>query len=443
MTHDLTKGSIAKHFFRMLASAYFGFIFIFIVDLLAVFYLSTANNNNELAAFYLSKSLIFFITSVVIGFCTASSSRISNKIGQKNIDGAKKLSSSSIISIFIIISVIVLIFIFNLSSIVFSLSENYEINIKSINYLYAALPGAIFMSMTQMNYQIMRSFGNSTAPMLMTFVCMALVALLDFLFIIQSNLGVIGAAHSYTIVGISSFAISTFFTLFYYKLLIFNKSTYAFKYFLSDLKSSAPSIIGSIAAPIGTFFIIHKISQISAFAMADFAVIDRISELLFCVFFTIPSVLTPIISQNLGAKIYSRVKLAFNISIGFVFIYSVFILLITNVFHDFIFEVFRLDQEKSILVSEFLRIGPIFWIFIGLYFIALSVFLSYSMRVLIFLSGWFRSLFLPIPLIIFGSLYFGEKGILFGQLSGAALIGFLTILLASFNFRKNTLKQHI
>ncbi len=323
LSKDFTKGNIAKQLIifslPFMASNALQVLYSTIDMIVVGAYVGTYG----LSAVSQSSQIINFATMVCLGFSNAGQVLLGQAYG-----ASKRKEMNDIIgTLFIFICAISLVF-----SLVMLFGQNLILKLIKMpiesfemarKYLVICAFGFIFTAGYNLVSAILRGMGDSKRPFLFIGIASIINLVLDLLFTGLLGLGVAGAAWA-TIIGQ---AVSFIFSIIY---LIKKKDEFGFdfkkesfipnKRYLGMITAvGTPMAIQSGFINVSMLFVNTMVNDVGVVASATFGVGVRIDDIVNKICMGIQYAAVPIVSQNIGAKNYVRVKQ----TVYFAWIYSI------------------------------------------------------------------------------------------------------------------------
>ena len=203
---------------------------------------------------------------------------------------------------------------------------------------------------------------------------------------------------------------------------------------------AAPAILTNLATPVAAAFVTHSIAQFGPSAVAGAATIDRVSPVAFGVIYALSGAVGPILSQNLGAREFGRVRAGLRASLVFMacavaVAWMVLALAVvpwggpTGEGKGLLIRMFSANGVAADLITLFcLGLAPSFF-FIGALFVANAAFNNLGHPLLSTAFNWGRATLGTIPFAWWGS-HYSAAGVLIGQSVGSAIFGLLAMVVA-------------
>lgn len=426
-----TEGLLWRHVVNMTCTSATGMLAIFFNELLTVAYIALLHDDTLLAALVLAKTMMFFITSMVLGVAVATGTVVAKKLGAGATERARQLSTCGVLLTLAIAGVGAAAGWTFLDFALHQLGAEGDTLTAARAYLQITLPAAVLSSMGLICAQILRAAGLGKQAMWISLTGTAVIALADPLLILGCDLGLKGGAFAF----VCSCTVTAILGLYYVHCVARLTSGINRQQLFSDVGDVAqiaiPAIFGNLATPVAVAYLISSIAHYGEQALAGFAVVDRIIQLIFCVFFALPGALSPIIGQNLGAGNPCRVRGAIRASYGLAMAYGTVVSLILVVSAGLFESLFDVKGEGQQILLTFCQFGGVLWTVIGLQFIATSIFLTLGKPLYVTLFGWLRASLGTIPFVWYGAIQLGSSGALLGQLIGNATVAVAACLCAT------------
>ena len=351
-----------------------------------------------------------FGTLVGIG----GSTMLSVLLGQKNYEGANKVlgnivSLNSLIGFLFALVCLVwlepILGFFGATVNTMSYARDYMSIIlygNVITHLYFGLNGA------------MRSCGNPQFAMRLTLFTVIFNTVLDPLFIFTFHMGVKGAAVATVIAQASALAIIMH---------AFNKKENAVHFEKGILRldwivakdslqvGMGPFLMNSAACIVTLFINQQLLKYIGDLGIGAFGIIHRISFLFIMIMMGFNQGMQPISGYNYGARLYSRVKESYWITVKWATFIAVLGFIVSELFPEAACRIFTNDEELLKVSAKGLRLLNLMFSFVGFQMVSTNFFQSLGMvNKSIFLSLSRQLLFL-VPAIYILPMFLGENGI--------------------------------
>lgn len=124
------------------------------------------------------------------------------------------------------------------------------------------------------------------------------------------------------------------------------------------IRFAVPSMLGMILMPAGNGVITRIVASFGDSAVAAVAAAGRLEAVAFMLPMSLGIGLMPMIAQNYGAKLYSRINGCRHFAMRFAFFYEIFMALVYFIAAPYIVKFFTTDQTVAEIMVTYLRIIP-------------------------------------------------------------------------------------
>ena len=191
------------------------------------------------------------------------------------------------------------------------------------------------------------------------------------------------------------------------------------------IRFALPSMLGMILMPAGNGVITRIVASFGDAAVAATAAAGRLEIIAFMFPMSLGIGLMPMIAQNYGGKLYSRIVRCRKIAMSFAFYYEIFMALVYFIAAPYITKYFTQDPEVAAIMTAYLRIIP--WGF-GLMEIHRYCGFFFTGCNYPHGSAWLaalRIIALLIPLSLLALLFGSLNGLFIARLAADLLAGFI------------------
>lgn len=388
-----------------------------------------------------------FAFAQLVGVGTAANFNIN--MGAKKEKEAKTYIANGLI-LTSVLAILVFIFTFNFRKeiLIFSGSSS-NVLPYAMEYLSITCIGLPFIIFAITSSNLIRADGSPTYSMFVTIIGAILNVFLDWLFMFPLNLGIKGAALA-TITGQIFSFICSFAYFFRFKTvkLSINDFKIKFLYLLGIIKLGTANFINLIILMFVNILLnnllkYHGTNSIYGpdIPIAISGIVSKVSSIIISISLGLAQGSQPILSYNMGAKNYARVKKTFITAISFATLFCIFVFFIFQTFPDHIIKIFGKGDE---LYFKFGRDYIKIFLFMVFSYGIQPIVINYFTAIGNFKNGVFLSIakqgLILIPLMLVMSNLFGLRGILYAGPMSDFISSVLCLLLVYFNF-KNLEKQ--
>ena len=425
-----TRGPIDRHVREMAITSGLSLLALFLTDILTLAYVSLLHDEVLLAIVGVGKILLFINSILVTGIVIAAGSLISRRAGCGRLASLPWLASHTLVIVVFIAGLVSVIEGYNLDHFIAWLGPTDALNISARPFLWMALLSSVLMAITQGCAQILRAVGESRKALGLVLSAAGVLAVVDPILIFGLELGLLGAGVSMVIAG----GISSLFGLYWVKRhigLSLRIRMRLLKHYGRQIgRITLPYTLGNLAMPVAITYTMGQLAVFGVSVMAGMALMDRVLQVAYCLYFALPSALVPVFAQHLGALHQRRLKAALVSAIKLVVIYGLLAWCVLLVVVPLLGNTFSLSGPGHELLDHLSRFGPGLWLLIGLDFIAVSVFITLDRAWWITFYAWLRASVGTIPFVVIGADHFGASGVMLGMWLGNALVALISIVTA-------------
>ena len=320
-------------------------------------------------------STIFFINSLVIGLSLGIGIVVAQLFGAKEDKKLKNaIGNSYYIILFTSLLMAIIGFIFGgfILNILHTPKDTFPF---AIIYLRTSSIGFIPMAFFNILSSILRALGDSKTPLIFLILACIINILLDLIFVIKFNLGVLGVGIA---TAVSQF-ISAFFCLIYahmtnsYFRLNASDCYYNKELFYNVLNVGIPLAGQNSLIALSLIALQRVVNEFGSDFVTSFTVVSRIELFIQQPFMSLGAAVATYTGQNIGAGREDRVRLGFLkatlCSSGF----AIFIFILFQSFASFIVKLFGNDPQVITFSVKGLKITCSFYIFLGFIHISRNV----------------------------------------------------------------------
>lgn len=433
---SFTTGSVTRHVMAMATTSALSLLALFVVDILTLVYVSMLHDQTLLAAAGLAKTLIFINGAFASGLILAAGAVVSARTARNDVHHVPRLVTHMLLMVLIVAGTIAALELATMAHLARWLGADIEVYREARTFIWIALPASVAVAAMQMCAQMLRAQGHIRLALMVVLSGALVLALADPLFIFALDLGLEGAGIAYLLSAVVSLVLGLVLVRRHVGL----STTLSLKllrvHARLTLKMALPPMLANLAMPVGITYLMLVMVQQGTAALAGMAVIDRVLQLGYCVFFALPGALVPVMAQNLGAGRDERTRHAIVTARRLVLLYGFSLWLLLIVFGPAIGDYFELQGAGREMFLAFCRYGAGAWVLFGLDFVAQSVFLTTGHAWWIAVFGWLRGTAGTVPFVFAGAHWFGGSGALIGMWCGNGLVAAAAITVAAVQARR-------
>ena len=188
-----------------------------------------------------------------------------------------------------------------------------------------------------------------------------------------------------------------------------------------------PAVMTNLATPVGNGIVTSMIARYGDAAVAGWAIVGRILPMAFVSMFSLSGAVGPIMSQNLGARLFDRVQRTLTDSLIFIACYGLGAwIVLVMLAHPFV-RLFDASGTAADLIIFFCYYVSLGWALIGAQFTANAAFNNLGFPAYSTFFNWGRATVGTIPFAWLGEWMagpqHGAEGILAGSALGGAIFG--------------------
>jgi len=421
-------GSIMGHVVRMTVAGSVGVMFMFLIDVANLFWVSLLGVERLVAVLGFAWTIQFFSVSFGIGLMVATTASVARLIGQRDLAAARRQTTVCAIAAFgVQLTVAGLILFFRHDLLGFAGARG-ETELAAARYLLISVPSLPLMAIGMVGSAVLRAEGDAMRAMMVTLASGLVSMVIDPLLIFGLGLGLDGAAIAVATARILSSGLSVYFVLRVHHLAA-RPSWGDFRRLIGPFVVIAvPATLTQLSTPFGNYVLTSVIAGFGDGAVAGWAVVSRLTVLAFGGLFALSGAIGGIFGQNYGAEQFDRVRRTYRDSLLFCLVYTLAAWALLAALTGVITRAFGLGEEALHVVAAFTTLAAGGWVFTGGLFVANAAFNSLGRPVGATLLNWTRDGLLLWPLAWGASRQFGASGAIYGQAIASALAGTLAVL---------------
>ncbi|MGH1349640.1 MAG: MATE family efflux transporter [Methyloligellaceae bacterium] len=427
-TARFVSGPTMGHVMTMTSTAAFGLVAIFLVDFVDLYFISLLGEQPK-AALGFALPVSFVMVSIGLGLGVAGTVLTANALGAGNKEKAQCYTTNIFIVALCSTGLTGLTLWLSAPGILYLLGATGETYRLALGFLRISSLSAPFIGTSICLFAILRANGTARIPMLGNLAGAIVNAILDPVLIFYFEMGMEGAAVATVLARIVTFSFALTGIFIIYRLI--NRPT--IRTFLQDLPQigfySLPALSTSIATPLGDAVVTSSISRFGDGAVAGWAIVSRIIPLAFGTLFALSGAIGPIVGQNLGAKMFDRVRGTLLDAIHIILIYIFIIWLILSFSYNHLADFFSASEASRDLIRAFcLWYSPMF-AFMGMFFISNSTFNNLGKPYYSMGMNWVRATLGTAPMVYIGGNLYGPNGVIGAYMINNLVFGCCALIL--------------
>lgn len=425
-----------RHIAVMTFTSALGLMGIFLVDLADMYFLSLLGETELASAIGYSGSILFFATSISIGFAITMSALVARAIGaDDDVLANQQANSVYMFAVLIAVPISALIwwFVPDLLRLLGAHDRSLEL---ATTFLRIVVPAMTMLMIGMTSSGVMRAQGFANKAMWITLGGAAVNLVLDPILIFGFEMGVAGAAIATACAHITVGVIGFW--------LVFGSGGFNFAISWQRLRFDLPAInriaipavVTNIATPISTAYITATIAGFGDGAVAGYAIIARVTPVAFGVVYALSGAVGPIIGQNYGASLPARVSQTVREAVWFATGFILLVSLALFLMQDQLIAAFSVTGDAAMMIAFFCTFTAAVFVFDAAQFVSNATFNNLNRASWSTAMNWAKATLGTFPFVWLGAKYFGAPGVLAGQAVGAAISGVVAFGLALWVTRK-------
>ena len=430
-TAGFIRGPVNHHVRVMAATSGLGLLAIFLTDILTLAYVALLQDEMLVAAVGIAKTLAFFNSSLVAGVVVAAGTMISRRVGQGLQGSLPALATHMLVLATLVSSAVSLVQWHYLDYFAGWMGASVPSSALARQFIAMTLLSSVPMAVTQATAQALRAHGHSGQALAVVLAAATCLAIIDPILIFGMDLKLFGAGISCLVAG----AVGCIHGLQQARRHIGLSRRIRVRllrlYGARVARIALPFTLANLAAPVALTYTMAQLAGFGVSVMAGMAVMDRILQITYCLYFALPSALVPVIAQNLGAHHGERAQAALRSAARLVAGYGLGAWIVLGMASPWLSHLFAITGPGQQLIVDLCRFGPGLWLLIGLDFIAVSVFISQGRAWWVAVYAWLRATLGTLPFVLLGARHFGASGVILGMWVGNALVALASIATAA------------
>jgi putative MATE family efflux protein len=423
-------GSLMRHVVVMSLSGAAGLSFTFLVDFLALWWISQLRQEEMIAAVGIAGAIQFAVISIAIGMMIGAVALVARSLGMGERERARRIATVAIILTTGFQAVVALVvFIFSRQILAFTGAEGAVLDMAD-SFLRITLPSMPFFAMGMTASAVLRAVGDAWRSMAVTMVGGLVAVVLDPVLIIWMGWGVTGAGYSIFAARTVIAVVGLWFVIGHHNMLARPSREDALIFARPYFAIAIPAIATQISTPFGNWILTREMAQFGESAVAGWGVIMRLTILAFGGIFALSGAIGGIIGQNYGAGRVDRVAEAFVAALKFCAVYTLITWALMAALTGPISSSFGLSAEGEAVVRAFTHYAAGSFIFTGALFCANAAFNNLGRPIWSTGANWFRDGLLIMPIAMTMAIWAGAEGVVWAQAAANVIAGTLAASLA-------------
>lgn len=418
------------HVVRMTATGAFGITFVFLVDAANLLWLSQWGAPQQVAAIGFAFAIQFFSVSIGVGLMIAATALVSRSIGRGDRALARQQAGAAMVIAAGVQAVVATLLVTFRHPLVDMAGATGETATLAARYLAITVPSLVPMAVSLVGSGVLRAEGYGAKAMYVTLFSGVLSMFVDPFMIY--HYGIDGAA-----VGLVAFRISLMGLAIYYAIIQMNlidrpDGAMVRRILRPFLMVALPAIATQMSTPAGNYFLTMIMARFGDDAVAAWAVVGRLTVLVFGGIFALSGAIGGIFGQNYGAGHYDRLRSTYRDALLFCAFYTLVAWALLWAAVPFVSRLFGLTGQGAEVLHAFAGVGVGAFMFVGALFVSNAAFNNLGKPGRSTLLNWMKDGVLTWPAAILLAGSFGAAGVIYGQALAGAVMG---VLAASWGWR--------
>ena len=427
-----TTGSTMRHVVVMTTTASLGFLFLFLVDFLTLFYISMLRDVRLVAGVGLASFVQQVVSAMAIGLAVAATALVSQALGGRDRALARSRATSCLTASFLTLTVVAAgVFVFRREAVALLMEPGPATEIAS-RYLAWILPSLPLLGLGISTAAILRAEGDARQALIVTMVAGGVAFVLDPLVILGLGLGVDGAAWVLVFSRIVTAFVGLHFVVRVHEL----AAPLRLAGVLRDLRAifavGGPAVLAQLSTPSGLLLLTAWVGRFGDSAVAGWSVVTRLVVLGFSGIIALAVAVGGIFGQNYGARKLDRLRATYRDSIVFGALYALAAWAVLWLATDLVVWAFGMSGEGARIVRAFCRLGAGGFVLAGAAYVATAAFNNLGRPLWATVLNWSRAgLAVPaVQLLMVGTLggqtivfSLEGPGVVYAYAAGSSLAG--------------------
>lgn len=418
-------GSTMGHVVRMTATGAFGITFVFLVDAANLFWLSQLGDPQLVAAIGFAYAIQFFSVSSGIGLMIAGTAIVSRAIGRGAREEARSRAGAAVVIAAAIQFGVASLIVWFRHDLVALAGAEAETARLAARYLAMTVFSLVPMAVALVSSGALRADGFGAKAMYVTFFSGLILMVLDPILVLWMGLGLDGAAIGLVIFRFFLMGFGLWFAAVQERLLAMPDAASIRAAFGPFILVAIPTIATQLATPAGNYLLTMIMAQFGDNAVAAWAVVSRLTVLVFGGIFALSGAIGGIFGQNFGAGQIDRLRSTYRDALIFCGIYTLVAWALLASAGPFVARAFELDGQGVEVLRAFTTVGVGGFVFVGALFVSNAAFNNLGKPARSTLVNWANHGVFSWPAAAALATIFGAPGVIYGQAIAGAVAGTL------------------
>lgn len=416
-------GSTLGHVTRMTATGALGITFVFIVDAANLLWVSQLGQPQLVAAVGFAYAVQFFSVSIAVGLMIAATAVVSRSIGEGDRARARRQAGAAVVIAASTLAVVAVAIVGFRHALVGLAGAEGETARLAARYLAITIPSLIPMSAALVMSGTLRADGYGAKAMYITLIGGCVLLVIDPILIFWLGLGLDGAAIGLVLFRFSLLALAVHFAIRQLNLVDRPRLRTLRRIGAPFVAIAIPAIATQMSTPAGNYLLTIVMAPFGDDAVAAWAVVGRLTVVVFGGIFALSGAIGGIFGQNYGAGQLDRVRSTYRDALIFCLAYTLVAWGLFVLAVPYIIDAFGLTGQGAEVLRAFAVIGVGGFIFFGALFVSNAAFNNLGKPGRSTLVNWIKDGVLSLPAAILFAGTFGAAGVIYGQAAAGVLVG--------------------
>ena len=418
----LTGGTMG-HVVRMTATGAMGITFVFVVDAANLLWISQLGDPRLVAAIGFAYAVQFFSVSIAVGLMIATTAVISRSIGTGAHEQARRQAGAGTVIAACVLTLVVAGIVGFRHELISMAGATGETARLAARYLAITIPSLIPMSAALACSGALRAHGYGAKAMYITLFSGFVLLIIDPFLIFYLELGLDGAAIGLVLFRFALLGLALYFSVVQMALLDRPRMHTLRNIAGPYMAVAVPAVATQMSTPAGNYFLTIVMAQFGDDAMAAWAVIGRLTVVVFGGVFALSGAIGGIFGQNYGAGQMSRVRSTYRDALIFCGIYTLIAWGLLMAVTPYVIDLFGLSGLGAEVLQSFTFVGVGGFVFIGALFVSNAAFNNLGKAGRSTLVNWVKDGLISWPAAAGLAVFFGAQGVIYGQALAGAVVG--------------------
>lgn len=363
MTNDMTTGNPMKLIIRFMIPMFLGNIFQQFYNLADSIIAGRFLGVDALAAIGGTGSLIFLVIGWMNGLTSGFSILVAQYFGAKKYDRMRHYLAMSVYLCiaFVVVMTAGLLY---LNEPILRLMNSPEHLMKDISgYMAVIYAGLAVTAAYNALAAVLRALGDSKTPLYFLIVSAILNVVLDIVFIVYGNMGVVGCGYATVIAQAVSALMCLVYIIKKYEILKLSKADFRIskRSMVQLLSLGIPMGLQFSITAVGTIIVQGAVNVYGAIYMAGFSAAGKIQTIISTIFVSFGATIATYVGQNLGAGRMDRIRDGVRMTQVMILVWSAVMVAIIHFFGDILIQLFIDSSQKEVMDTAMIYFNTVSW----------------------------------------------------------------------------------